>query len=162
MVQLRTVLEMKAVLPSRVDASTAHDKSVSARTGLINTCFMVNDSDAGTYLPNDQIDIQKEYLAEASKYVLIGGETCEVPTTTRRDNCTNARAELARYHFTYLNDIFYGPTIDAWKRDGCFDEIADKLSYRVELLRSTIAKSTKAGTPFNAKVTLRNIGYAAP
>lgn len=162
MVQLRTVLEMKAVVPSRVDAATAHDKSVAARTGLINACFMVNDSDAGTYLPSEQIDAQKAYLAEASKHVLIGGETCEVPTTTRRDTCANARIELARFHFTYLNDSFYGPTIEAWKRDGCFDEIADKLGYRIELLRSRVAKRTKAGTPLEAEILLRNVGYAAP
>jgi hypothetical protein len=106
MVQLRTVLEMKAVQPSRVDASTAHDKSVSARTGLINACFMVNDSDAGTYLPSDQIDIQKEYLAEASKYVLIGGETCEVPTTTRRDNCTNTRRQVSTKFCSHCTTLF--------------------------------------------------------
>jgi hypothetical protein len=161
MVQLRTVEELKATVP-KVDASSAHDKSPAARTGLLNACFMVNDSDAGTYLPSNQIQVQKDYLAEISKYTLVGGETCEVPTTTRRDNCANAKIELARYHFTYLNDTFYGPTIQSWKNDGCFDEIANKLGYRIELLRSSIAKTTKAGTAFNAQITLKNSGYAAP
>jgi hypothetical protein len=161
MVQLRTVAEMRATVP-KVDAANAHDESPAARTGLLNACFMVNDSDAGTYLPTDQIQAQKDYLAEVSKYVLVGGETCEVPTTTRRDNCNNAKIELARYHFTYLNDTFYAPTIDSWKADGCFDEIANKLGYRIELLRSSIAKTTQAGTAFNAKIVLKNVGYAAP
>jgi hypothetical protein len=162
MIQLRTVLEMKASLPAQVDASTAHNQSAAARTGLINACFMVNDSDAGTYLPTDQISAQKEYLANASKYTLIGGETCEVPTTTRRDNCANARIELARYHFTYLNDQFYAPTIADWKANGCFDEIANKLGYRIELLRSSIAKSTKSGDALGVSIVLKNTGYAAP
>ncbi|MGL4598017.1 MAG: DUF4832 domain-containing protein, partial [Bacteroidia bacterium] len=162
MVQLRTVQEMRDSLPTKVTAENAHDKSITSRTGLINACFMVNDTDAGTYLPADKVDAQKQYLADASKYILIGGETCEVPTTTRRDNCDNAKIELARYHFTYLNDLFYGPTIESWRRDGCYDEIADRLGYRIELLRSSIAKSTKAGEPFIANVTLRNTGYAAP
>jgi Domain of unknown function (DUF4832)/Domain of unknown function (DUF4874) len=162
MVQLRTVQEMQDSLPTKLTADNAHDKSVTSRTGLINACFMVNDSDAGTYLPTDKIDAQKQYLADISKYALIGGETCEVPTTTRRDNCTNARIELARYHFTYLNDSFYGPTIENWKKDGCFDEIANKLGYRIELLRSSIAKTTKAGSAFVSKLVLKNTGYAAP
>jgi hypothetical protein len=162
MVQLRTVQEMRDSLPTQVTAETAHDKTFASRTGLVNACFMVNDSDAGTYLPADKIAAQKQYLADISKYTLVGGETCEVPTTTRRDNCTNARIELARYHFTYLNDKFYGPTIESWKRDGCFDEIANKLGYRIELLRSSIAKSTKAGSAFMANIFLKNTGYAAP
>jgi Domain of unknown function (DUF4832)/Domain of unknown function (DUF4874) len=161
MVQLRTVSELRATVP-KVDASTAHDKSRAARTGLMNACFMVNNTDAGTYLPSDQAQAQKDYLADISKYILVGGETCEVPTTTRRDNCTNAKIELARYHFTYLNDSFYRPTIDSWKAEGCFDEIANKLGYRIELLRSSIAKTTQAGSAFNAQITLKNSGYAAP
>ncbi len=162
MVQLRTVAEMKGVIPARVDAASAHTGSVAARTGLANQCFMVNDSDAGTYLPTDQIAAQKEYLAEASKYVQIGGETCEVPTTTRRDNCTNARIEMARYHYSYMNALFYQPTIDSWKADGCYNEIANKLGYRIELLRSAIAKSGKAGSPLETQIVLKNGGYAAP
>jgi hypothetical protein len=162
MIQLRTVPELLASVPGKVDATNAHDQSTAARIGLINACFMVNDSDAGTFAPPSEAAAQRDHLAAASKYVVVGGETCEVPTTTRRDNCANARIELARYHFTYLNDVFYGPTIDAWKHDGCFDEIADKLGYRIELLRSKIAKSTQAGAALRASVTLRNVGYAAP
>ncbi|MEY2849657.1 MAG: hypothetical protein RI885_2324 [Actinomycetota bacterium] len=160
--QLRTVLEIQATVGDRVDRSTAHDGSAASRTGLLNACFMVNDSDAGTYLPTDRIAEQKEYLAEASKYVLVGGETCEVPTTTRRDSCENARKELALYHFTYLNDSFYAPTIESWKQDGCFDEIADRLGYRIELRSSSIPERTRVGEAFDASVTLRNVGYAAP
>lgn len=85
-----------------------------------------------------------------------------MPTTTRRDNCANARIEPARYNFTYLNDQFYASTIEAWKREGCFDEIGDKLGYRIELPSSRIAKQTQVGQPFEATVKLRNVGYAAP
>jgi hypothetical protein len=162
-IQIRTLEQLKALLPNKLDSTTAYTNTKTAKTGLANLCFLSNYSDAGTYLPDSDIEQNKQYLADVSKYALIGGEVCEVTNSVgRRDDCAGAKTDLTRYHYTFLNSIFYTPVLQGWKDQGCHNEIDDKLGYRFELKSSRVSASVIAGNALKTNIVLRNVGYAAP
>lgn len=81
-VQLRTVDHLRLFVPNGMTEQQAFDPSfIGSRLGHHNDCFMVNQSDAGTYAWGDpQRTIDRNYLQGMSKYMPIGGEMCgDVP-----------------------------------------------------------------------------------
>ncbi|MGL4178382.1 MAG: DUF4874 domain-containing protein, partial [Dermatophilaceae bacterium] len=127
----------------------AYDRSDIARTGMGNQCFLVSDDDAGTYDWKDP-ESDKVVLEKFSKYTPVIGETCELDSDTRRDDCATARAELERFHWSSLNAEFYEPTLTEWKKAGCYEEFDRRLGYRFELKSSSIQESVKAGDALSA------------
>jgi hypothetical protein len=79
MVQLRTpnykkhVLQMDEYIP--VNEEEAFNGSAISRIGHHNDCFVASNSDYGTY---QDTTVEKPYLAEDTKFTMIGGETCNV------------------------------------------------------------------------------------
>lgn len=71
-------------------------------------------------------------------YTPTGRETCQVSPAEHRTDCPTALAEMARFHWSYLNYDFYRPDIDRWKTEGCFDEISKRLGYRYRLLNASV------------------------
>ncbi|MDF1695761.1 MAG: DUF4874 domain-containing protein, partial [Saprospiraceae bacterium] len=63
-------------------ASEAHNGSDKARIGFHNDCFLANYDDYGTYANYDNGSSDttnlKPYKAADSKYVVVGGETCNL------------------------------------------------------------------------------------
>jgi hypothetical protein len=168
MMSIRRVDHLREIPSQQVDLNMAFNKSDDSRTGLTNNCFLASEADAGTYKSESgagyTIEQQKQYLEKSSKYVLVGGETCDseaLGSKTPREDCSTALAELKRFHFTYLNSEFDMSALNKWKSQGCYNEIAQKLGYRFELKSSKIASSTKAGQPFDASFVVKNVGYAS-
>ncbi|MBM2618803.1 DUF4832 domain-containing protein [Actinoplanes sp. LDG1-06] len=124
-----------------------------ARIGLHNDCFLAGDDDYGTFTAPDDA----KWLA-ASTTTLVGGETCDVSS---RSTWPNARAEMARYHWTYLNPSFNADVLTSWGATGRA-EAARRLGYRLRLVRATLPTTARRGAKLTAQLTLTNDGYAAP
>lgn len=161
MVQFRYLPDLETWLPTPVASADAYDGSDASRTAHHNDCFLATDDDAGTYWPGDVAE-HKAYLAAASDFVVVGGETCQVGFSTdqARRSCSVATAELARFNWSYLNEGFHSPTLQIWKDQGCWDEITRSLGYRYRLTQSSLPDQAVAGTTLTGSIDVANDGYA--
>ncbi|GAB2597288.1 hypothetical protein Aab01nite_72790 [Paractinoplanes abujensis] len=123
------------------------------RIGLHNDCFLAGTDDYGTFTAPDDT----AWLA-ASTTTLVGGETCDVSS---RSTWPNARSEMARYHWTYLNPSFNAEVLTSWGAAGR-TEAARRLGYRLRLVRATLPTTATRGTQVTAQLILTNDGFAAP
>lgn len=132
----------------------AHDGSAASRIGHHNDCFLASPDDFGTFL-SDPLSLDQDYLAAESRYVPVGGETCAV--NAPRSEYPSASAEMAKYHYSYLNLDYNKDVLATWGADGMTDA-AKKLGYRFTMTSSTV---TTGRTP-SVAVSVRNDGWAAP
>ena len=141
----------------------AHSGTNFARTGHHNDCFLSSPDDWATYkyTPTEYI-----YLRDDTKYVVMGGETCNYtqhPTPDpNRLKCETALTELERFHWSFLNLDWYKPTLQRWRESGCFTEIEQRLGYRFTLLSGKFSNRVKPGDDFTISLQLENKGFAAP
>lgn len=136
--------------------ATAHDDSARARIGHINDCFLASDDDEGTY----QEPGEKDYAITDSLWVPVGGETCGV--NPPRSECPAALDELALHHWTHLNAAYHPDVLTSWQQDGCYNEIACRLGYRLAALALQWPETAAPGAPLPISFNLINDGYAAP
>lgn len=139
-----------------VTAADAHDGSDRARVGHVNDCFLASDSDEGTY----QEPGEKDYAIADSAFVPVGGETCAV--NPPRSECPTALAELALLHWSHLNADYHPDVLAAWQQDGCYDEIACRLGYRLAVTGLRWAAAAAPGGALPVALDLVNDGFAAP
>jgi hypothetical protein len=160
MVQIRYANDIKTNYPQPLTISNAFRGNRQARVGFKNDCFLANQSDAGTYKPD--LPGLKNYISKIAPFIAVGGETCQVTPTEHRSDCPTAQAELARFHWSYLNANFNKPDLDRWRQEGCYNAIAQKLGYRLELVRSTFAPKVQRKRQLTGNFVIKNIGYASP
>ncbi len=160
MVQVRTpeykikLLNLNAYTP--ITPKQAYGELPIARIAHHNDCFVSGPFDEGTYTDST---VQKPYLAEDTRFTIMGGETCN---KCAQSVCSNALEELRRFHWTFLN-LDYNPSIiSEWKDEGCFPEVWQKLGYRFRLLDADIQNQSKPGGEVNLKLKLLNDGWANP
>jgi Domain of unknown function (DUF4832)/Domain of unknown function (DUF4874) len=159
MVQIRYPNDIKTNYPQALTIANAFSGSRQARIGFKNDCFLANQSDAGTYYP-DRSGLQN-YISKISPFIAVGGETCQVTPTEQRADCPTATAELAKFHWSYLNANFYQPVLDRWRSEGCYDDIARNLGYRLQLVRSSFPSQVPRGQ-LKGNFVIKNSGYASP
>jgi hypothetical protein len=128
-----------------------------SRAGHLNDCFLSGDEDVGTYQyePMDQL---KAYLAEDTRSTPIGGETCAVHA---RNACEVALGEMARFHWTFINDDYHPDVLARWGSDGCRPDMERKLGYRLALQSGTLPSAARPGGSFSLELELLNEGWAA-
>lgn len=162
-IQLRTMQmkqEIVGVPTGTAGALTedeAYQDTAKARIGHHNDCFLASPDDYGTFL-SDPITLDQEYLAQDSRYVPVGGETCTV--NPPRSEWPSASAEMARYHYSYLNRDYLTDVLDSWGQAG-IDETAKRLGYRFVMINSSVADGGRHGSP-QVSVQVKNVGWAAP
>jgi hypothetical protein len=124
-----------------------------ARVGHLNDCFLASVDDEGTYVvPGEQ-----DYAIADSAFVPVGGETCAVfPPKTA---CAPALAEMARMHWSFLNQDYHPQVISGWKSGGCFPTVRCRLGFRIALLAHEVPARVKAGDTLSLKVRLVNDGW---
>ncbi|PYY41428.1 DUF4832 domain-containing protein [Curtobacterium sp. MCPF17_046] len=132
----------------------AHDGSAASRIGHHNDCFLASPDDFGTFL-TDPLSLDQDYLAAESRYVPVGGETCAV--NAPRSEYPSASAEMAKYHYSYLNLDYNQDVLASWGDAGMTDA-AKKLGYRFTMTSSTVTSGKHA----SVSVSVRNDGWAAP
>lgn len=150
--------------------SPLFDSSAAARLGLHNDCFLADATDAGTFSDYDgATDAQdtallRNYMAQATRFTVMGGETCV--ENAPGDNCSandgRADGDLGLFHYSFLNQGYNANVNDDWVAQGCMEDIKRRLGYRLELIESALPADAQPGQSIPLRLELRNTGYAAP
>lgn len=163
-VQLRTmamkqeIFDVPTGVAGAVTPEQAFDGSDLARTGHHNDCFLASPDDFGTFL-SDPLSLDQEYLAAETRYLPMGGETCTV--NPPRSQWASASAEMARYHFSYLNLDYNRDVLASWGEEG-MSETARQLGYRLVMRSSTVARGgARQGALSTVSVSVANEGWAS-
>ncbi|MEV8376125.1 DUF4832 domain-containing protein [Kribbella sp. NPDC056861] len=139
-------------------AQQAYSGSAQARIGHHNDCFLASPDDYGTYL-SDPIQLDKDFVAQDSKYLPQGGETCAV--NSPRSDWPEASAEMAEQHWSYLNTDYNQDVLGTWGEAG-ITTTKKNLGYRFTLVKGTFSKTTRPHGEVSISLDLRNDGWAAP
>lgn len=154
------------------EAFTGSDK---ARLGIHNDCLLASPDDYGTFSDygnssststSDTANL-KPYFAADSRFVVVGGETCDDSYSPQNDCASSNSAaygdtELERLHYSYLNAQYNNAVNNDWQTGGCMDAIKKRLGYRFVLQNGTYSNSAQPNQLININLTLKNEGYAAP
>jgi hypothetical protein len=154
---LRSPIYKALAYGGRMSPAHAFDGSHPSRIGHLNSCFLASETDLGTY--TDPIDTWKQFIAEEGRFTPVGGETCQ-PNPPRTD-CPTATAELARLRWSFLNAQYHDAVLATWRAQGCYQEIAQRLGYRLELRSATFEPRVAPGDDLAVTIRLENTGYAA-
>ncbi len=159
MVQVRYPVAKFALVGSEepLTAEEAYRNTPRARIAHHNDCFVSSSTDVGTY---KDLEPEKAFLEQDSRYLAVGGETCALSPPT--SDCPNAEAELARFHWSYLNIDYNTEVLGAWEEQGCWEDIVRTLGYRLRLTEATMQNQVKAADAFSLELSLVNEGYASP
>jgi hypothetical protein len=158
MVQLRMPLfKTKLYSTTALTAAEAFTGTAKARLGHHNDCFLSSSSDYGTYI-NPSVEFP--YLAAETNYVPSGGETCSYAPP--RSDCPSALSEMAKFHWSYLNLDYNTTVLNAWRNQGCFAQVEQKLGYRFVMKTGSFSGTAKPGGSFAVNLQVQNVGWAAP
>ncbi|HNS97521.1 MAG TPA: DUF4832 domain-containing protein [Polyangiaceae bacterium] len=157
MIQVRTPGYRRHIVGSPSGQVDMFGTTSDARIGFLNDCFLSSASDAGTYL-DDQTKDRSE-AKDFSRYTTTGGETCSIDFGTSRQKCPTALEELADYHWDYLNSDYYGDVLNGWKSEGCYEEVARRLGYRIALESASVSSKAKLGSVLTIALKTRNDGF---
>jgi len=152
--------------------SEAYKESPAARIGFHNDCFLASPDDYGTYYDYGSSNTpQKEangplrqYLQQDSRYVAVGGETCDDAFSPQNDCAPagHAEQEMAAMHYSFLNSGYNNQVNNDWDSLGCMSSIRRRLGYRFVLRTGRFPVKAAAGKPFKFTLRLDNTGYASP
>ncbi len=149
--------------PQPLTEAQAFTGSAQARTGHHNDCFLASDDDWGTYVDDDgllRIEEWKTHIAQMTRFVPMSGETCRL--NPPRSDCPTALAEMARFHWTAINEAYHPGVIQSWREQGCYTEIRRRLGYRLSLLEAFFPAQVRPGRHLSLHIRLRNSGFASP
>lgn len=162
-VQLRTPKYKKNYIgdtnPLTIDE--AFTGSARARLGHFNDAFLYESLNMGTYT-NRKKDM--DYLDEECLYLPNGGES-DVTTQAVYDKWATgekAKADMAKVHFSFINQDYSQLVISNWKQEGAFNDIAMHMGYRFQLIEATIPALVRPNGTLPVKMNIRNVGYATP
>jgi hypothetical protein len=127
----------------------------AARVGIHNDCFLASSTDYGTFAN----DADFQWLAEQTRSVPLGGETCAV--NEPRSLWSSAQHDLTTYHWSFLNADYNTAVLDSWGSEG-ISEARRRLGYRLRLTQTGFPKSVVAGARMPMRLSFTNDGYAAP
>ena len=136
-----------------VTIETAYNESDLSRICGHNDCFGADASDMGTFTTI----AERQFWKTESKYLLMGGETCQLSLYCR---CERTIKDCEEYHWTYTS----GPSSisNRWKEDGCYDEIEKRLGYRLVLTDLYHSPDAIPGKEYRLVMKIKNVGFAAP
>lgn len=150
----------------------AFNTTDKARIGYHNDCFLAGTDDYGTYedygnssSPRQSANtVLRNYKKADSKFVAVGGETCDDAYSPQNDcePAGMAETEMAAYHYSYLNCGYNNTVNNDWQTNGCMLNIRKKLGYRFVLKELVYPKEVARGSSMNISLTVNNIGYASP
>jgi Domain of unknown function (DUF4832)/Domain of unknown function (DUF4874) len=129
-----------------------------SRVGFHNDCFLASPDDYGTFL-SDPLSLDEDYLAADSRYVPVGGETCNV--NPPKSEWPSARQLMEQFHYSYLNSEYNQDVLDTWGSAG-YEEAVNRLGYRFTLLRGAFSRQVATGHRLHVDLTVRNSGFASP
>ena len=140
----------------------AHKTTPKARLGGHNDCYLADANDTGTFTGQST----KDYWAAESAYTIMGGETCGTSAYAHcekfkgYDGAHGVVADMAIYHYTYLNIGYHPTVIQWWKKEGCFEQLQRRLGYRYSLVSAGFTEKPKAGSDMRVVMKIRNEGFS--
>lgn len=143
-------------LNDTITAATAHNSSPLSRLAGHNDCFGASSNDYGTF---DNEPDDREFWKADSRYFIMGGETCGLSNYC---TCQVSQRDMTDYHWTFLNQGYNTDVLKRWKTTGCYEDIVNKLGYRLVMKELYYSKKFAAGTPCTVSLQFSNDGYAAP
>jgi hypothetical protein len=161
-----------AVEAKSMSASDAFTGAQAARIGFHNDCFLSGPDDYGTYYDYGSSNapekpanaVLRAYVADDSRYVPVGGETCDDAYSPQND-CSptgHAEQEMAGMHYSFLNTAYNNDVNNDWDSLGCISSIRQRLGYRFVLTETHMPARAVAGQPLSFTIGLSNNGYASP
>lgn len=161
-VELRTpAFKMKMYnvgLADTLTVATAHNGSDLARLAGHNDCFLASSSDTGTF-DNSRGKGDWQFWDAETRYTIMGGETCG---TSQYSGCKNSIQRMEEQHWTYLNIGYHQGVISGWQTNGCYEEIENRLGYRLALTNAYFTTTATAGGDYRVVLNIENSGFAAP
>jgi hypothetical protein len=161
-----------AVDEKPLSAAQGYSETDMARIGYHNDCFLASVDDYGTYYDNgssvqpkkEANDVLRRYFAEDSRYLPVGGETCDDAYSPQNDCAPagHAEEEMARMHYSFLNTMYNNDVNNDWDSLGCIGSIRKRLGYRLVLRQATFPTHVTPGSRFTVALELYNAGYAMP
>lgn len=139
-----------------ISRQTAYNGSNLSRISFHNDCFLADMDDMGTFGENPDY---RQFWEWETKYVAMGGETCR---KSEYSTCENAVADLAKYHWSYINIDYHPAVINQWESEQCMNEIKQRLGYRFTLSDGYFTPKGEIGHPYEIVLNLQNTGWAAP
>ncbi len=135
--------------------ATAYNGSDISRVGGHNDCFVASSNDYGTFDSTKD----REFWASDTKYVPMGGETCNV---SQYCQCANTLKDMASQHWSYLNSGYNSKVLAVWRSGNCYDEVTARLGYRLVLKNGYFQTNVAKGGTMRAVLEIANDGFAAP
>ena len=148
-------------LADTLTAATAHSGSALSRIGGFNDCFMSSADDWGTYATSTS----RLFWKGDTRYTFMGGETCAVQQDgSGKDycSCTASIRDMEDYHWSYLNIDYNTSVLGVWKKGNCYNEVQNRLGYRLVVDRISHTETPVAGEPYTLVLYMRNAGFSAP
>ena len=154
-----------------------------ARIGHQNDSLLSGIADRGTY-DFDQngafaldVESNRNYVNTDGAFVPNSGESGDLADITYQ-NCNAARPALAALHQDFIHDKNYYPGDGVYdygpatggkypltatlQREGCFEEVSQKLGYRIRLVTSTLNNTAILNSNLSLNLKIKNEGYASP
>lgn len=157
MIQLRTPLFKRTMYSSSaINDSEAFNKSSIARIGHHNDCFLGRYNDFGTY---SDINSEYQYLEQETKYLPIGGETCDL--NSPHSDCVEALSELKKFHWSFISLDYEPNVIESWRKGSCYTEIVNHLGYRFQLNSLSLPEKISLSKKFQIILNIENKGFAS-
>lgn len=144
-----------------LSADEAFTGTPKARLGHHNDAFLYQSDNMGTYRDRTK---DMNYLAQECLYLPNGGETDVYKESVYQEWATGdkAQAEMAKLHYSYLNQGYCELTLNHWRQDGSFDILDRNMGYRFQLVNATFPDNATAGETLDVEINIANVGYASP
>jgi Domain of unknown function (DUF4832)/Domain of unknown function (DUF4874) len=144
----------------------AFSKSDKARLGHQNDSLLGNEYEGATFIYSNTENLvgrnnEEDYYNKDAKYTPFIAEA-EFFDNGASGQCVDALKLIKSRRISAINELFNIQTLNIWKTQGCYEEIAKKLGYRFILNSSDIPAQTNQNQAFNLKLKLQNDGYATP
>ena len=162
-----------------ISGNEAFTGSIKARWAHNDDCVVCGEWNGGTYENPHSIKFGKasEVKNFLEQDMLYGVNSGELGAAYRpvagsdedgdgwqkdHDACKRVLPLFAKVRFSTFNHNDDAATVERWKKEACFEQIAQRLGYRFELLEANMPDNIKPGSSFNMNFIVQNDGWAAP
>jgi len=150
-------MKMHLFTSSALTASQAFTETNVSRVAHHNDCFLASATDYGTY---ENAATEYPYLAQETKFLAMGGETCKL--NSPRSDCSTGLLEMDKFHWDFLNLDYFPEVIDGFQDQGCFPDIQKRLGYRFQLNSAILPNAAAVGTNMSVTLKIKNTGFSTP
>ena len=162
-----------------ISSNEAFTGSIKARWAHNDDCIICGEWNGGTYenphsLKFGKANEVKDFLEQDTLYSLNSGELGAGyrPSVDSdqdgdgwqkdHDACERVLPLFAKVRFSTFNHNDDTVSMKRWQREGCLEEISQRLGYRFRLLEANMPDTGKPGATLTMNFTVQNDGWAVP